>query len=204
MVLGLVALVGAAAGVSRYRFARTHVVTDNAQVDGHITPIAPKVQAFVARVLVDDNQKVRAGDTLLVLDERDLRVRVTEAEAELRSAQAVAGTAVRRRRGHRRAGRGAVQRQRRGSVGRGRGGRRAKGLGGPHPLPDPRRAESDLGAAARPGAVGLRQRPRRGGRRGQTGGRRRQHGAGRRVGSDRGGRAHRRRAGRAGETRSSS
>jgi membrane fusion protein (multidrug efflux system) len=95
ILFGVIALAAATFGVSRYRFARTHVTTDNAQVDGHITPIAPKVQAFVSRVLVEDNQKVRAGDTLLVLDERDLRVRVAQAEADLRSAQAEAGSTAR-------------------------------------------------------------------------------------------------------------
>ena len=39
--------------------AGTHVTTDNAQVDGHITPVAPKVQAFVRRVLVEENQQVK-------------------------------------------------------------------------------------------------------------------------------------------------
>ncbi len=95
IILGLVAVAGGTFGLSRYRFARTHVVTDNAQIDGHITPIAPKVQAFVARVLVEDNQKVRAGDTLLVLDDRDLTVRVAQAEADLQSAQAQAGSSAR-------------------------------------------------------------------------------------------------------------
>jgi len=92
IVVGLIAIAAAVFGIPRYRFARTHVTTDNAQVDGHITPISPKVQAFVARVLVEDNQKVKAGDTLLVLDERDLQVRVAEAEADLRTAQAQAGS----------------------------------------------------------------------------------------------------------------
>jgi membrane fusion protein (multidrug efflux system) len=95
IVFGVVAIAGGAFGVTRYRFSRTHVVTDNAQVDGHITPIAPKVQAFVSRVLVEDNQKVRAGDTLLILDDRDLKVRVAQADADLRSAQASAGSASR-------------------------------------------------------------------------------------------------------------
>jgi membrane fusion protein (multidrug efflux system) len=86
VVLGI-----AAWGVGRYRFSRTHVTTDNAQVEGHVTVIAPKVQAFVDRVLVDDNQHVAAGDTLVVLDTRDLRMRLAEAEAELENARAAAG-----------------------------------------------------------------------------------------------------------------
>jgi len=71
--------------------ARHHVTSDNAQVDAHITAIAPKVQAFVERVLVDDNQRVRAGDTLLVLDTRDLRLRVAQAEADYASVLATVG-----------------------------------------------------------------------------------------------------------------
>jgi membrane fusion protein (multidrug efflux system) len=49
------------------------------------------VQAFVARVLVDDNQEVKAGDTLLVLDDRDLQLRLRQAEAELAAARAQGG-----------------------------------------------------------------------------------------------------------------
>ena len=79
-------------GVKRYIYGRNHESTDNAQVDGHITPIAPKVPAFVSRVLVDDNARVKEGDTLVVLDGRDLTVRLEQAQAELASAQAAAGT----------------------------------------------------------------------------------------------------------------
>jgi membrane fusion protein (multidrug efflux system) len=78
-------------GWHRYQFSRTHVETDNAQVDGHITPIAPKVQAFVASVRVEENQPVSEGDTLVVLDDRDLRVRLAQAEADLATANAAAG-----------------------------------------------------------------------------------------------------------------
>ena len=90
----VVALVVLWAGAKFIR-ARTHVETDNAQVDGHITPIAPKVQAFVAEVRVDDNQPVKAGDTLVVLDDRDLRVRLAQMEADLAAARAAAGSQTR-------------------------------------------------------------------------------------------------------------
>ncbi len=87
-ILGLLVLVGATWGVRRYIFSLHHVTTDNAQVDGHITIISPRISGFVARVLVDDNQHVKAGDTLVVLDDRDTRVRLQQAEADLRTAQA--------------------------------------------------------------------------------------------------------------------
>src|SRR5205814_5996580 len=74
-------------GVRRYIFSRHHVSTDNAQVDGHITVVSPRIQGFVARVLVEENDHVKAGDTLVVLDDRDVRVRLQQAEAELHDAQ---------------------------------------------------------------------------------------------------------------------
>src|SRR3954466_10859000 len=91
-IVGVLVLVLAVWGVRRYLYSRHHVTTDNAQVDAHITLIAPRVAAFVSRVLVDDNQHVKAGDTLVILDDRDLKVRLEQAEADLRAAEAAVGT----------------------------------------------------------------------------------------------------------------
>ncbi len=52
-------------------------------MDGHIIPILPKVGGFVMAVRVDENKQVKAGDTLVVLDDRDYRVRLAQAEADL-------------------------------------------------------------------------------------------------------------------------
>ena len=95
VILGSVTLVLAVIGFNRWRFGRVHVSTDNAQLDGHITVIAPKVQAFVSSVRVDDNQHVKEGDTLVVLDDRDLRVREAQVEADLANALAAAGSNTR-------------------------------------------------------------------------------------------------------------
>ncbi len=86
-IVGLVLLIGATWGIRHYIFSRHHVTTDNAQVDGHITVISPRISGFVSRVLVEDNQRVKAGDTLVVLDDRDLKVRLEQAEADLATAQ---------------------------------------------------------------------------------------------------------------------
>jgi membrane fusion protein, multidrug efflux system len=77
-LLGLVAV-----GVRHWIFNLSHVSTDNAQVDGHIVPILPKVGGFVTEVRVDDNRQVTAGDTLVVLDDRDYKVRLAQADADL-------------------------------------------------------------------------------------------------------------------------
>jgi membrane fusion protein, multidrug efflux system len=93
LILGLLLVVALATwGVRRYLWSRNHVSTDNAQVDGHITGIAPRVAGFIDRVPVEENQHVKAGDTLVVLDQRDFLVRLDQAEADLRSAQAAVGS----------------------------------------------------------------------------------------------------------------
>jgi membrane fusion protein (multidrug efflux system) len=92
IIAGLLLLTLATWGVRRYLYSRNHVSTDNAQVDGHITAIAPRIAGFIDRVLVEENQQVKAGDTLVVLDQRDLKVRLDQAEADLRTAQAATGS----------------------------------------------------------------------------------------------------------------
>ena len=62
--------------------------TDDAQVDGHIVPIAARVGGTVRAVRVDDNQIVEAGDVLVEIDPRDVQVALARAEAELADAQA--------------------------------------------------------------------------------------------------------------------
>ena len=55
-VAGLGALLLAAAGTSAFIYYDGRVSTDDAQVDAHIAPVAPKVSGNIAEVLVDDNQ----------------------------------------------------------------------------------------------------------------------------------------------------
>ncbi len=69
------------------------VSTDDAQVDGHITPIASKVYGKVAQVLVDDNQHVKAGDVLVRVDPRDNEAKVAQAKAALALAEGQAHAA---------------------------------------------------------------------------------------------------------------
>jgi membrane fusion protein (multidrug efflux system) len=83
MIMGVILLGLLIFGVRKWWFARSHVSTDNAQVDGHIVPILPKVGGFVAEVRVEENHSVKAGDTLVVLDDRDLRARLAQTEADL-------------------------------------------------------------------------------------------------------------------------
>jgi membrane fusion protein, multidrug efflux system len=83
LIMGVVLLGLIGLGARKWIYGLSHVSTDNAQVDGHIIPILPKVGGFVTEVRVDDNRHVKSGDTLVVLDDRDYKVRLAQAEADL-------------------------------------------------------------------------------------------------------------------------
>src|SRR5208283_2333109 len=63
------------------------VSTDDAQVDGHIVPIAAKIYGEIIEVRVDDNQAVKAGQVLVRIDPRDYQARVDQAKAALALAE---------------------------------------------------------------------------------------------------------------------
>jgi membrane fusion protein (multidrug efflux system) len=83
----LVALAGVAGGTTLW-LGRGHETTDDAQVEGHVATVAARVPGQVKRVLVTDNQKVKAGDVLVQLDDRDLRARLAAARADRQAAEA--------------------------------------------------------------------------------------------------------------------
>ena len=69
------------------------VSTDDAQVDGHIVPMAAKIYGDVVEVKVLDNQEVKAGQVLVRIDPRDYQARVDQAKAALALAQSQAEAA---------------------------------------------------------------------------------------------------------------
>jgi len=66
---------------------RNRESTDDAQVNGHIIPIAPRVSGSVIDVLVKDNQSVKKGQILVRLDPRDFQAKVDNAKAALALAE---------------------------------------------------------------------------------------------------------------------
>lgn len=75
------------------RFMHPGVVyTDNAQVRRQITPVNTRVQGFVKRICFEEYQPVRKGDTLLVIEDAEFRLRLAQAEADL--ANALSGSSV--------------------------------------------------------------------------------------------------------------
>ncbi len=87
--IGLAALTAAVYYGERYwTVGRFEVSTDDAYVKADNTTIAPKVAGYIARVLVDDNEKVKAGQVLARIDDRDFKVAVEQANAEVAAAKA--------------------------------------------------------------------------------------------------------------------
>lgn len=87
IILGLV-LVGALFfTIKEYVFLQSHEETDDAQVDGDISPVIARVAGYVQEIRFVDNQFVHAGDTLVILDDRDYKIKVDQALAAQSAAQ---------------------------------------------------------------------------------------------------------------------
>lgn len=86
-----ITLVAIALGLFLYFHNRES--TDDAQVDGHITPVASKIYGRVSKVLVQDNEAVKAGQILAQVDPADYQAAVDQAKAALALAEGEARSA---------------------------------------------------------------------------------------------------------------
>src|SRR6516165_12707565 len=90
MATSAVALLAASAwyGWDYWTVGRFLVSTDDAYVKADNTTIAPKVSGYLADVLVGDNERVKAGQVLARIDDRDFKVALDQAKADVAAAQA--------------------------------------------------------------------------------------------------------------------
>jgi membrane fusion protein (multidrug efflux system) len=89
----LLALTGAAHyGWHYWTIGRFEVSTDDAYVRADNTTIAPKVSGYIGAVLVGDNERVKANQVLARIDDRDFRVALDQATADVATAKAVVAT----------------------------------------------------------------------------------------------------------------
>jgi len=75
-------------GYDYWKIGRFLVSTDNAYVQADYTTVAPKISGYIGEVLVGDNQKVAAGQVLARIDDRDFRVALDQATADVKTAEA--------------------------------------------------------------------------------------------------------------------
>lgn len=91
-ILSIIVIVGAGIFVaSKFVHLGNVEFTDNAQVRQQIVPVISRVQGYVKEIRFEEYQPVHKGDTLVVLDDSDLRLRVAQARADLAIARAGKG-----------------------------------------------------------------------------------------------------------------
>jgi membrane fusion protein (multidrug efflux system) len=84
----VVVVAAGAYGAYWFKTGRYLQSTDDAYVQADYTTIAPKVSGYIADVKVEDNQSVKAGEVLAVIDDRDFRTALAQAKADVASAKA--------------------------------------------------------------------------------------------------------------------
>ncbi len=87
IILGIVVLVALVFSVREYLYFMHHEDTDDAQVDGDISPVIARAGGFLSEIRFKDNQQVKKGDTLFILDDKDYRIKLEQAMAAQESAQ---------------------------------------------------------------------------------------------------------------------
>ncbi len=88
VVIALALIAIASAGYVFWKNSQRFETTDDAEVDGQIYSISPRVSGHVSEVLIEDEQLVKAGDVLVRLDPSDYQVAVEKAKADLADAVA--------------------------------------------------------------------------------------------------------------------
>lgn len=81
-------LIGVAYVCSRFIHLGNVEYTDNAQVRQHITPVNTRIQGFIKKIYFDEYKPVHKGDTLLVIEDSEFKLRLAQAEADLANALA--------------------------------------------------------------------------------------------------------------------
>ena len=87
IILSVLVLVGGFFGYRIYNFIQSHEDTDDAQIAANLSPVISKISGYVSEIRVKDNQYVKKGDTLIILDNKDQKLMVEQAKAALGTAE---------------------------------------------------------------------------------------------------------------------
>jgi membrane fusion protein, multidrug efflux system len=88
LILGGAAIAIAAAAAAYWLHERHFEDTDDAQIDGNLSDVSPRIAGTVSAVNVTEGQHVKAGDVLAEIDSADLAIAVSLGEAQVAQAQA--------------------------------------------------------------------------------------------------------------------
>jgi membrane fusion protein (multidrug efflux system) len=86
-ILAVIVLVALGFGGKMWYHSSHFVDTENAYVAGHVTPVSARIAGVVTKVMIEDNQVVKAGDVIAELDPADQRVKVEQIAAQIASAE---------------------------------------------------------------------------------------------------------------------
>jgi membrane fusion protein (multidrug efflux system) len=85
----VIALIGAAiGGYMWWSISSLYETTDDAFIQARFFTVSPKVAGYIVSVPVTDNQMIKTGDTLTIIDDRDYKTALASAEAQLAQAEA--------------------------------------------------------------------------------------------------------------------
>jgi membrane fusion protein, multidrug efflux system len=86
-IFAAVLVIAAVGGLLYWLHARHYEDTDDAQIDGNLSPIGTRIDGTIIKVYVENNQTVKVGDPLVDLDPRDNQVKVDQLQAQLAQAR---------------------------------------------------------------------------------------------------------------------
>jgi membrane fusion protein (multidrug efflux system) len=91
IILGVILVAGIIFGVKEYIYFGKHVDTDDAQIDGDISPVVARVGGYVDSILFQENTHVNKDQVLIKIDDRDYKVKLEQAQAAQTGASANIG-----------------------------------------------------------------------------------------------------------------
>jgi membrane fusion protein (multidrug efflux system) len=91
IVLGIILIGGIIFGIKEYIYYGKHIDTDDAQIDGDISPVVARVGGYVDSIFFEENGHVEKGQVLVKLDDRDYKVKLEQALAAQHGASAGVG-----------------------------------------------------------------------------------------------------------------
>ncbi|NHA06696.1 HlyD family secretion protein [Mucilaginibacter sp. HC2] len=81
IILGILLIGGIIFGIKEYIYFGKHIDTDDAQIDGDISPVVARVGGYVDSIYFEENTHVNANQVLVKIDDRDYKVKVEQAQA---------------------------------------------------------------------------------------------------------------------------
>ncbi|GGI26708.1 HlyD family secretion protein [Pedobacter mendelii] len=93
IILGILLIIGIVFGITEWNYFSKHVDTDDAQIDGDISPVVARVGGYVKDISFEENTHVSEGQVLVKLDDSDFKVKLEQAQSGQKGASAGVGVA---------------------------------------------------------------------------------------------------------------